>query len=323
MSSEPVKRETRSVKSHKSEPVHKLFNHYTGILKILINDKKGVNEIDRQLKESKEPGFAHKPSTIKAIRHLEKGALIKRSKQIDSRHKRSSGQKRRRQQKKIMELTELGSELANLIESIDKYREYYFKLTSLIKKYFDTSDNNKKEISKSEFRHRLEKIGWSRDDMEKYSSWSEETFQFEYLSSFAIFDALMARYALIIFKYNPEGIAKEILNKLVVDTLREYIMARVEGLSERSFTDRMERESILFNIFDQLSGRTFSYFSMFAPPEKLNKFIQNESIGLVESLYSILSPSKDFLIQEMGRWASKNPKVKEQLKFLEGLDKSP
>jgi hypothetical protein len=88
-------------------------------------------------------------------------------------------------------------------------------------------------------------------------------------------------------------------------------------------TDNNARERTFNDIFYGLSGHAVSYFLNFAPPTQLNDIIQNESIGLVQSLYSILSPSKGFLDRTMKTLADRDPKVKQQLTFLEALDKSP
>jgi hypothetical protein len=263
------------------------------------------------------PNLSSKHFTTEAISHLEEVGLIKQSKEIDLRRKRQC------RQKKNMELTEFGSELSKSIRGIEQYTEYYSKLTSIIKERFDISEDTKKEISSSEFRHKLENKEWRSDDIKNYRIWLEQVFNLEYLSSLAIFDILIARYASIIFKYSPEGISKEILNKLIVDTIREYLMDRVEEfLSKRLSTDNNARKKTFNDIFYGISGHAVSYFMNFAPPTQLNKFIQNESIGLVESLYSILSPPKGFLARTMEKKANRDPNVKEQLKFLEGLDKS-
>jgi hypothetical protein len=157
--------------------------------------------------------------------------------------------------------------------------------------------------------------------MPRYHEWLEEVFHIEYYSYFAIFSALIARYASIIFQYNPDNVAKEILNELVIDTLRDRLLARSEGLlSEKVLPTTKER--ILYILLSQLAGTTDAFFSMYAPPAQLNRFIKGACENTVKSLYYLLSPPKGYLKWTRELQANKDPKAKQQLEFLEGFERS-
>ena len=88
-------------------------------------------------------------------------------------------------------------------------------------------------------------------------------------------------------------------------------------LSERTIS----KENILFPLLSHLAGGTEAYFLNYSPPVELNRFIQKEVIDIVKSLYRVLSPPAGYLRWKLERHSNIDPKVNEQLTFLEGLDK--
>jgi hypothetical protein len=275
-----------------------------------------VKNVDclRQLQKFKEqePRLTHKPHITKAIRYLIRCKLIKEAqKEASKRYKAGTIRPK--------ELTDLGHELSKLIIDIDNYKKSYSNLKSAIKEHFDISHGfGIQTLSKNQLRHRLRQNGWNTKDIENYPSWLEEAFQLEYQASMAIIHAIIARFSKIISKCKNNALAKEILYNIVLDAIRHCILARFEGLfSERMYAEPIESVHKITSY--HLSDRTFAYLLNYTPPEQKNKFIRDESVEMLKSLYSILSPSKELLLWQFGRQAEKDPKVKEQMNFLQSL----
>ena len=311
MKSEPALRGPRSKYNQKFEPVHKLFEHYLYILLILNKGKKlGVNDIFKAMMRIERPNFSHKTYTTDAIRNLKEGNLVKQYKEIDNKRKEFTKRKRRTQ-KLVTQLTESGEEISDLIRAINYYRDSYSKLYESINKYFNIGNNR---ILVTQLNHRLKEKGWKDDDIKNYQKWLEEVYQVQYVSSLAIIETLIARYFSIEHNYNIKGLSKYILTTLIINALKQYLL---EGILSDSVPD--QQKGLLYNkILDQLTGRTITFFLNYTPPEQKNKFIQSESIEMVKSLHGILNPSKEFLRWSFGVQA-RDPKVKQQLDFLESL----
>ena len=287
MQTEPVLHGLRTEIGLGFEPVHKLLNHYLRILVLLRNGKKiGVNDIFKAIMKIDRPNFSHKTHTIDAIRNLKAGYLVKQSKEVYSKRKKSK-KKRRRTQKLVTQLTECGEEISNLIQAIEYYEASFSKLRNSVDRYFNIGTNCEKPLLVS---HRLKERGWKDDDIKNFPIWLEEVYQIQYLSPLVIIETLIARYFSIVHKFNVKGLAKGILTTLVVDTLRHYLLETLPS---------DQQKGLIYNkILDQLTGRTITYFLNYTPPEHKNKFIQLESVEMVKALHSILNPSKDFL-----RWS--------------------
>lgn len=224
-------------------------------------------------------------------------------------------------QKLVIELTESGNELSNLIVAINHFGDSYLRLQGSINKYFNLGNSNGKPITVSQFRHGLKERGWEKKDFSNYPKWLEEVYQIQYLSSLAIIEALIARYFSIMFRFNLRGLAKEILTTLILDTLRDYLFSRLVGLLSNAVS--FEQKQYIYNkILDQLTGRTIAYFLNYAPPVQKNRFIQSESIEIVKSLCRVLSPSPEFLKLAFGEQATRDSVVKQQLDYLESLTTS-
>jgi hypothetical protein len=262
---EPLAHELRSERLTKFEPVQrKVIDLYPYILRILIDrEKKGVNDIFRQLQKFKEqePRLTHKPHITKAIRYLVKGKLIKEAQETASQRKKAG-------KIRLKDLTDLGHELSKLIIDVDEYKKSYSNLKSAIKEHFDISHGfGIQTLSKNQLRHRLRQKGWNTEDIKNYPSWLEEAFQLEHQASISIVDALMSRYSEIIFKCENNILAREILYRVVLDAIRECILSRLEGLfSERMYVESIENIRKITSY--QLSDRTFTYLLNYTPPEQ-------------------------------------------------------
>jgi hypothetical protein len=219
----------------------------------------------------------------------------------------------------MIDLLPLGKEVIKLIDDIGNHKAAYSHLKKQIKTYFDISQDDITTFSKNQLHDKLERLGWKSDEVPKYHEWLTEVFHLEFYSYFAIFSALVARYASIIFQYDPDNFAKDILNELVMDALRGRLLVRSGGLLSEKVS-HTTKEQMLHTLLSQLAGSTQAYFLNYAPPVQLNRFIQSATEDTVKSLYYILSPPKGYLKWTLERLAKIEQKVKYQLEYLESLD---
>jgi len=187
---EPLSNELRSEKLTKFEPVQrKVMDLYPYILRILsYREKKGVNEIFRQLQKFKEqePRLTHKPHITKAIRYLVRGKLIKEAQETASQRRKQ--RKRKAGTIRLKEPTDLGRELSKLIIDVDEYKKSYSNLKSAIKEHFDISHGfGIQTLSKNQLCHILRQKGWNTEDIKNYPSWLEEAFQLEHQASYEFY----------------------------------------------------------------------------------------------------------------------------------------
>ena len=304
----------------KSQPVEiKLIDHYIGILKILFKDNKNVNEVFNILrKETKRiPYQSDKLATSHAIKDLLKSQLVTeviiqrgKTKRKRIRNRKSKGQKR------IIELTPIGKELSKLIYYIHEYSYRYEKLKEVINYHFNSSDIGIKQVI---LHKRLTERGWQNQEIELYNRLAEGVLFLEAHLPLVILNTLLARYLKIIYTYNSLSIlAKEILKRVIIDTITKYILDRLEGiLADKVFSGKQQRDTSFQTTYYLLSGWTTSHFRNHTDIFSENRFIQNESLDLVKVLYNILDPPNHFLESVLGREAKNNPKIDQLMKVLE------
>ncbi len=139
------------------------------------------------------------------------------------------------------------------------------------------------------FRHRLETMGWKNHEIEVYDRLEERILSLEAHLPLVIFNTILARYFRIISKYNHINyMAKEILRRVVMDTITDYILDRLEGI----LTDK---DPMAGTICTLLAGWSINHFKNHVDIYPENRFIQNESLDLTKILYNILNPEENFL----------------------------
>jgi hypothetical protein len=70
-----------------------------------------------------------------------------------------------------------------------------------------------------------------------------------------------------------------------------------------------------------LSGWTISHLENHIDTFSENRFIQNESLDLLKTLYNILNPKDDFLRNALQRRAKSDPKINQLIEDLEASKK--
>jgi hypothetical protein len=303
----------------KSQPVDfKLIPHYIGILKILFEGRKNENQIFMALSKNEGERIAYqsdKNTTIVAIKRLVvyNLATVAEIKSKGIKKKRWMQRRvRRKTMEKIIELTPLGKELSQLICYKDEYKLGYKKLKDSINQYFKINRNSNTNISNSVFRRRLKTMGWKNNEIEVYDRLEEEILSLEAHLPLIIFNTILARYFRIISHYNQiTYMAKEILKRVVMDVITDYVLNRPEGI----LTDKDYLANTTYRL---LAGWLVDhFFAEYTDKYSEDRFIQRECLDLAKILYNILNPEDNFLQNAMRIPASRDPKVNQLIQELE------
>lgn len=305
------------------KPVYKFIAHHVLILKVLFDGDKNVNEIFRLVKENQDakiPYQSVKAVTIDAINDLVKNQLVHEeiTPPIQKFRSKYRTKKKPIKQKRIIGLAPLGSELSSLIYFSHRYKQNYAQLKEKIDYHFNVNDDNK--ISKSSIlRSRLERREWKDEEMGSYPSLREGILLLETHLPPVLLSALFSRCLTIIFRCSPlNNISQEILKKVIMDAITEYILHRLEGaLVDKIFSNNSERENAYNLTYRLLSGWTTAHFLNHVQTFSKNRFIQSESLDLVKTLYGILNAQAGFLQNVLGREAKSDPEINQLIKVLE------
>jgi hypothetical protein len=207
----------------KTKPLYKpkdILPHFKEILHVLLPGPANVNYIFRYMKQTGLPGSGYKRKILEAITYLEDTDFI-----ADV-----SGYKGdRRGKKQIKQLTVLGRELAELLDSIDRY-------------YTSYSELSKKFHSELNYTRRSDIL----DSIMALLS----------LSPVEIFSIIILRYVLImsyadINREKNTDIKKDILNRIVVKSISEHLSLSVDvfkdmpGIDTKFMTNKAWTESFI------------------------------------------------------------------------------
>jgi hypothetical protein len=276
MKSEPPYAQIRTKKDRKFEPVQ-LVNQFILIIKILSNSPKGKNEIFREIQNYRKlqiPQLDRRPNVFSAIEYLAKGKIIELSKgkklYKDNKNKYSP-----------YELTEVGKELSNLITSIDSFVISY---TDFKKQYKGNFSLFSSDIEDRKNKYILERIGWKKDEINKYVLHLNETAQIDQNIINVYIQSLLGRYISILLKYDITNFGKQVLGSIFLETLNKFIQSKNKSLKNLSIDDK-----ILFFLHNICSD-FYKFFIKNSPPNKSNRFIQKELDEILKSLFKILSP---------------------------------
>jgi hypothetical protein len=281
--SKPPEHKTRLVKKHKPKPVQDLIEHCVHILVILGEDGKGKgkNELYRKIQTlngkylnydvnevKRQPRFTYKYDTLDAIYHLEKEGLIERCDDINH------------LQKEKFVLSALGAELSNVLKSIHKYNKSFDELIETRNEKFFVYDKGSRHF-------RLKNKGWSDDEIANYDLWLYECmWLLSHLSTIFI-DSLISRHSLVMLKFDTHDLAKEILDKAVIDTFTYYVLGSTQRPSPS------DKDAKIRIMVTEIYQRTSNFFFNCQLPEQMNRFIRDNYAELLKSVYSVLSPQKD------------------------------
>jgi hypothetical protein len=158
------------------------------------------------------------------------------------------------------ELTVLGRELAELIENIENYDRLYSELKAAYRKHFSFQSKPKDNAILAKI---LRIKGWREDEIRyyiidhKYSPHGD--YGFQYKSPWMIMNILLARYSILLADYNPNQIAKDIMNKLLLDIIVDHLSSIFENTTSIQGKSMLENAtSKTFNDIDDVLG-IFNY----------------------------------------------------------------
>lgn len=290
------------------QPVgNKIRDHCVRILKILYKCDKSKNQIFNTLKkdEFKIPYQSDKSSTLEAIKYLGKSELVKESSKL---HTNKSRKKRRmKTQKIIVECTQLGKELSQLIYYIDEFELSYRELKNKINFHFaDCMLNLKPGV----LRRRLQEKGWRLQEIEN-DNLIEGVFVLQTHLPLVFLNTILSRYLMIVYTYKPlNDLAKEILRKLIMDSMTMYFLDRLEGiLADQINTKKSVEHNAFRTTYDLLSGSIEAYIGRHVDSYSKNRFIQSESFEVVKNLYHIQKPEENYLQSLLKRKTKNDPEV--------------
>jgi hypothetical protein len=177
------------------------------ILRLLLAKKLHYNEIIRQTSPDR-------TLVDDAIDTLEKGQLIVELKMSRYERKRHGIHS----QAKIMHLTDLGRELADMVVSVELYKESHEKLLQAVRKHF--AEDSKNIALDNILRNR----GWKKEEIEFYYDSLQGIRYLTECSGMILKEGLFRRYIDIVGDFGSlSGIAKSVLNNLVMEAISYQI----------------------------------------------------------------------------------------------------
>jgi DNA-binding HxlR family transcriptional regulator len=247
----------------------------TKILRSLLDQNSSVNKMIVQTSSDR----VHVLETIKT---LERSHLVVR---IPSpTHK----------QMKIIQLTELGHELALFMHSIEQYQISYSKFLKVLRETFDIDERLPENILKKE----LLSKNWPANEIFLYKTWIQEATSFGYKSAFIFITAISARYFSLLFKVRTNNAANTIVTKIFTNALNKHFSAGFVSLMNSAFPPNDssgKEEQIIKIMLGQLNRPILQYILQFSHPDGIerinNRFVSKESSDVVSSIYKIIEPS--------------------------------
>jgi hypothetical protein len=216
----------------KTKPLYKpkdILPHFKEIIRVLLPGPANVNYIFRYMKQTGLPGTGYKRKILDAINYLEETDFI-----VDVSGYRGD----RRGKKQIKQLTALGRELAELLDSIDRYYTLYSELSKKVH---------------SELNH------IRRSDI------LDSTMALLSLSPVEIFSIIALRFVLImsyadINREKNTDIKKDILNRIVVKSISEHLalsadvfkdipLINTKFMTNKAWTESFIKKNILGEFF--------------------------------------------------------------------------
>ncbi len=201
---------------------NRLVSTCINVLRLLLDKNLHYNEIIRQTSPDRSPDRTH---LNYAIEELERGELIMEY--------RISKHERKRQkihsQWKIMKITDLGREIADIANSIELYKESHAKLLQRIRKYFDLTEGRKNGALNNILRNR----GWKKEETAVYHHSLEGIGWLTESSGMILKEGLFRRYIDVLDEFSPlSGIAKSLMNNLIMDAISYQISILIDSAEE-------------------------------------------------------------------------------------------
>ena len=297
-------------KRHKPRPITDLVPHSKHILINLLEGSNNVNAIFRKLQQT---GLSYKRDVLDCICYLEQGKLIVKSNSP------------RHSTKKIMSLTDMGKNIAQLIVNTEKYIQSLSELHKAIIREFDISflndltnpnelrkgicEKNKLHTILKKSDRMLEKKGWTQDERIRFAY---DNFNVPHGITYVldespkqIFNILLYKYQ-ILLQFSGNDVTKKLIQKVVIDLITDLLhYVHVKHLRETEDVEGVidfTTEMVLDHTVGVSHIGAFMYHFM-------NKYVME----LFDSMFSVVEPRRGFIgkrIDTQIDWTRKTAKKK-------------
>lgn len=260
---------------------NRLVNTCLCILRLILEKEMSINAVIKQTSSDR----SHVEETIKI---LVRGKLVTKNK--DPYHK----------QKRILKLTPLGEEFAELMKYIEQFNLIYSTIMKIIKENFEFHE----DIHPNMFTNRLRAKGWTQKEISSYFKWAAGSKDFGIDSGFIFVVALCVQYISQLFKAGQNEIARTIVTRIFTDALNQrgstiYSSEISKILDDREFPIRQTtvNESIDSLTLSTLNKPVFQYLMRYSSgPEGYillnNRFIKDIAKDLLNSIHCIIEPPR-------------------------------
>ena len=222
-----------------------------------------------------------------------------------------------KQQKHNLELTSIGTELSQLIYYLDEYEQVNKELKAKINNHFADGMIN---LKPAVLQHMLQKKGWQFQEIKEFDRLTEEVLFLETQLPLVLFNTILARYLKMIYYYPLNDLAKEILRKIIIDSITKYTLDRLDGiLADQINSNNLVKNNAFNTTYRLLSGRMLTYIGHHVDMYSKNRFVQYESLELTKNLYYILNPEQNYLQNVLKVKAKANPEL---ATFIQALESS-
>jgi DNA-binding HxlR family transcriptional regulator len=261
---------------HRLKSINQLIDHCKQILLMVLDGEKNVNAIFREVQQTKQQTglSSYKRDVLDGIKMLQQAGLIREI--SDLAHK----------QKQVKQLTPLGQELAELMDSIDRYNKAYSKLRKARKEHFNTTASGyiyrPERGSVKVNRSALLSKGMTHLEIDSIYDCAKGIGLLEYESASYVNNILLFRCASMLPELNKTG--KAILNRIITDTIAshlEVILSNIEDDDPPPIIGEFGNHTAL--IMGLPAG--ISKYPIFT-----NRLINKESKEILTSMFSLLKP---------------------------------
>jgi hypothetical protein len=240
-----------------------------------------VNEIVRRVEKT--TGSKDKPAIIKSIELLEDASMIQT---------RLEGK-----QKEVKTLTPLGQEASQFFSDIKQIHESHSYLKKLVIEKFGIAE----DVDKTLIKNRLRSKGWSSEEILFYHDFTNYAILLITESLNMIYSVLTYRYSVLSLKYHIKGIARLILDRIILDALKYHISNAQDTRTMRQLYYMKDNNEGTRIIMDRLQS---SIVMIEQHNPHLNRFTDNEGACLLSSICGMLEVPKnvvEYYISEVNK----------------------
>lgn len=264
----------------------RLVQNISQILLLLLNNRASVNTIVEQTS-------IYKNYVFEANKFLEQAKLAVPIKD-----------KKVYQQKKFIQLTEFGQELADFIKNTEKFDKSFYEMKIAIKRVYYISQDMQENARRSLLLSR----GLNKQEINDYEEDFGYATDFETGSLSVLIEGIVNRYALFLLKFDPNKYAKELLEEVVIRRLSNYLLTKVESVVKNEYyickNCGGELKSALVRhrideMVDESGSRLFNFLGDYVYILFNNRHISNEVKDVINCLFSVIHLPEEYVKQKI------------------------